>query len=130
LPLEQRTQPAAANCSGRRYRPPTLGIHFEWQQRPTTASVQAAITAADGPVQRVVPPEGIRGKTRQGKTGFHCIALQANVPIVLAFMDYERKLSGLEPEFNPTGDVERDMAEIERFYAPFKGKRAEDFEAG
>jgi 1-acyl-sn-glycerol-3-phosphate acyltransferase len=90
----------------------------------------AAITAADGPVQLVVPPEGTRGKTRVWKTGFYYIALEAGVPIVLAFMDYERKISGLGPVFTPTGDVERDMAEIKRFYAPFKGKRAGQFEAG
>jgi 1-acyl-sn-glycerol-3-phosphate acyltransferase len=94
------------------------------------AASAAAITAADGPVQLVVPPEGTRGKTRHWKTGFYYIALEAKVPIVLAFMDYERKISGLGPVFTPTGDVERDMAEIKRFYAPFKGKRASHFEAG
>ena len=93
------------------------------------AASAAAITAADGPLQLVVPPEGTRGKTRHWKTGFYYIALEARVPIVLAFMDYERKLSGLGPVFAPTGDVERDMAEIKRFYAPFKGKRAAHFEA-
>jgi 1-acyl-sn-glycerol-3-phosphate acyltransferase len=94
------------------------------------AASAAAIRAADGPVQLVVPPEGTRGKTRHWKTGFYYIALEAKVPIVLAFMDYERKVSGLGPVFTPTGDVERDMAEIKRFYAPFKGKRASHFEAG
>ena len=43
------------------------------------------------------------------------------MPIVLAYMDYERKLSGLGPVFTPTGDVERDMAEIKRFYAAVQG---------
>ena len=93
------------------------------------ASAQA-IQAADGALQLVVPPEGTRGRTRHWKTGFYFIALQASVPIVLAYMDYERKISGLGPVFTPTGDVERDMAEIKRFYAPFKGRRAASFEAG
>ena len=47
----------------------------------------------------------------------------------MAYMDYERKLSGLGPIFIPTGDIERDMAEIKAFYAPFKGKNAQQFEA-
>ena len=94
-----------------------------------TASAQA-IQAADGPLQLVVPPEGTRGRTRHWKTGFYFIALEAQVPIVMAYMDYERKLSGLGPVFTPSGDVERDMAEIKRFYAPFKGKRADSFTAG
>ena len=67
---------------------------------------------------------------RQWKTGFYYIALEARVPIVLAYMDYERKLSGLGPVFTPSGDIEADMAAIKRFYAPFKGRRADLFEAG
>ena len=100
------------------------------QSTNLVAASVAALKAADGPVQLVVPPEGTRARTREWKTGFYYIALEAKVPIVLAFMDYERKVSGLGPVFTPTGDVERDMAEIKRFYAPFKGKRASHFEAG
>jgi len=94
------------------------------------AASAAALVAADGPVQLVVPPEGTRGRTRHWKTGFYFIAQQARVPIVLAYMDYEKKQSGLGPLFTPTGDVEADMAEIKRFYAGVKGRRADQFEAG
>ena len=94
------------------------------------AASAAAIVAADGPLQLVVSPEGTRGKTRQWRTGFYYIALEARVPIVLAYMDYEKKLSGLGPLFTPSGDVEADLAEIKRFYAPMKGRRSDQFEAG
>ncbi len=90
----------------------------------------AALVAADGSLQLVVPPEGTRGKTRHWRTGFYFIALEAQVPIVLAYMDYERKVSGLGPVFRPTGDVEADMAEIKRFYAGIKGRNADQFEVG
>ena len=50
------------------------------------------------------------------------------MPIILAYLDYQRKLSGLGPVFTPSGDVDADMAEIKRFYAPFKGRRADQFE--
>jgi 1-acyl-sn-glycerol-3-phosphate acyltransferase len=93
------------------------------------AASAAAIVAADGPLQLVVPPEGTRGKTRHWKTGFYYIALTAQVPIVLAYMDYERKVSGLGPVFQPTGDVEADMAVIKRFYATIKGRNSTQFEA-
>jgi hypothetical protein len=79
---------------------------------------------APQPFQLVVPPEGTRSKTRYWKTGFYYIALEAKAPIVMAYMDYSRKLSGLGPIFHPTGDVEKDMADIKAFYAPFKQKRA------
>jgi 1-acyl-sn-glycerol-3-phosphate acyltransferase len=92
------------------------------------AASAAALAGADGPAQLVVPPEGTRGKTRQWKTGFYYIALEARVPIVLAFVDYERKIGGLGPLFKPTGDVEQDMARIKLFYAPIKGKRPTQFD--
>jgi 1-acyl-sn-glycerol-3-phosphate acyltransferase len=85
------------------------------------ASVEA-IRAADGPLQLVVPPEGTRSKVRYWKTGFYHIAHGAGVPIVLSYMDYARKISGLGPVFHPTGDIDRDMETIKAFYAPFKGK--------
>jgi 1-acyl-sn-glycerol-3-phosphate acyltransferase len=88
------------------------------------ASAVASIKAADGPLQLVVPPEGTRSKVRYWKSGFYYIAAGAGVPIVLAFMDYERKISGLGPVFYPTGDLQADMLRIQAFYAPYRGKNA------
>ncbi|HRI93108.1 MAG: 1-acyl-sn-glycerol-3-phosphate acyltransferase [Candidatus Accumulibacter sp.] len=93
------------------------------------AASAAALKAADGPVQLIVPPEGTRSKTRQWKTGFYHIAVSAQVPIVLAYMDYEKKVSGLGEIFVPTGDVEADIAAIKAFYAPFKGRNASQYHA-
>jgi 1-acyl-sn-glycerol-3-phosphate acyltransferase len=105
------------------------GIAVDRSKRNDLVAASAqAIRDADGPVQLVVPPEGTRGRTRHWKTGFYFIAQQAGVPIVLAFMDYERKVAGLGPEFVPTGDVERDMDEIKRFYAGVKGRNAGQFD--
>jgi hypothetical protein len=53
----------------------------------------------------------------------------ARVPIVMAYMDYERRISGLGPMFVPSGDIEADMVQIKAFYAPFKGKNAAQFAA-
>lgn len=92
------------------------------------ADCAEALKRSPLPLQLVVPPEGTRGRTRHWKTGFYFIALQAQVPIILAYMDYHRKVSGLGPIFTPTGDVDRDMAEIKRFYAGVKGRRADQFE--
>jgi 1-acyl-sn-glycerol-3-phosphate acyltransferase len=93
------------------------------------ASAQA-ISAASGALQVIVPPEGTRSKTRYWKTGFYHIATAARVPIVMAYMDYARKISGLGPVFHPTGNLEADMLTIKAFYAPFKGKNVGQFEAG
>ena len=99
------------------------------QSSNLVAQSAQALEDADGPLQLVVPPEGTRGKTRHWKTGFYYIALQARVPIILAFMDYHRKVGGLGPVFKPSGDVDADMARIKQFYAPIKGRNADQFEA-
>jgi 1-acyl-sn-glycerol-3-phosphate acyltransferase len=87
----------------------------------------AAIQTADGPLQLVVPPEGTRSKARYWKSGFYYIAVGAQVPIVMAYMDYQKKISGLGPVFQPTGNIEADMQTIKAFYAPFKGKNPDQF---
>jgi len=93
------------------------------------AASALALTEAPGAMQLIVPPEGTRGRTRYWKTGFYYIAAAARFPIVMAYMDYERKVSGLGPIFVPTGDIEADMARIKSFYAPFKGRNAAQFQA-
>lgn len=104
-----------------------IPVHRESANNLVAASVQA-IMDADGPVQLIVPPEGTRSKVRYWKTGFYYIATGAQVPIVLAFMDYEKKRAGIGGEFQPTGNLEADMAAIKAFYKPFKGKNAAQFD--
>lgn len=105
-----------------------IAVNREQSTNLVAASAQA-IREADGPLQLIVPPEGTRSKTRHWKTGFYYIAREAQVPIVMAYMDYAHKRSGLGPLFVPTGNVESDMASIKAFYAPFKGKNAAQFES-
>jgi len=105
-----------------------IAVNREQSNNLVAASAQA-IRESDGPVQLIVPPEGTRSKTRYWKTGFYYIAQTAGVPIVMAYMDYSTKRSGLGPLFQPTGDVDADMAAIKAFYAPFKGKNSDQFEA-
>jgi len=103
-----------------------VAVQREQANNLVAASVQA-LQNSDGPVQLVVPPEGTRSKVRYWKTGFYYIALGAQVPIVMSFMDYGNKVSGLGPAFLPTGDIEADMVAIKTFYAPFKGKNPDQF---
>jgi len=70
-------------------------------------------------------PEGTRHKTDCWKSGFYHIALDARVPILLAFIDYSKKTGGAGPMIFPTGDLEKDMAAIREFYAGVQGRRPE-----
>lgn len=119
------------------FRPPFGGL-MRWLggiavRRETSNNLVAeaaqALVDADGPVQLIVPPEGTRSKVRYWKTGFYYIALNAKVPIVLAYLDYHRKVGGLGPVFHPTGDIERDMVTIKAFYAGIRGRNADQFDA-
>jgi 1-acyl-sn-glycerol-3-phosphate acyltransferase len=105
-----------------------IAVDREQSNNLVAASV-AALKAADGPVQLIVPPEGTRRATTRWKTGFYFIAVGAQVPVLLAYMDYAEKRAGLGPVFTPTGDLERDMAAIKAFYALFKGKNPRQFDA-
>jgi len=99
------------------------------QSNNLVAASAQAISQASVAFQLIVPPEGTRSKTRYWKTGFYHIATTAQVPIVLAYMDYKQKISGLGPVFYPTGDLEVDMVGIKAFYAPFTGKNAGQFQS-
>ena len=119
------------------FKPPFRGVMM-WlggipvdrsQSNNLVAASSAAIMRATGPLQLIVPPEGTRSGTRYWKTGFYYIATGANVPIVMAYLDYDKKVGGLGPVFKTTGDIDADMAAIKAFYATVKGKNADQFRA-
>jgi 1-acyl-sn-glycerol-3-phosphate acyltransferase len=72
-------------------------------------------------------PEGTRKRVERWKTGFYHVAAQAGVPILLVYFDYEDRTVGLGPTFEATGDIERDMAEIQHFYRGKAGKHPAQF---
>jgi 1-acyl-sn-glycerol-3-phosphate acyltransferase len=119
------------------FRPPFGGL-MRWlggievrrdQAENRVAASIAALKAAQTPLQLVLSPEGTRARTSQWRTGFYYIALGAEIPIVLAYIDYHDKRVGLGPVFTPSKDVDRDMAAIKAFYSPYQGRNAEQFDA-
>ena len=70
----------------------------------------------------VIAPEGTRGRVKRWKQGFYRVAQQAEVPIVLGFIDYGQKRLGFGPVFQPTGDIEEDLKEIQAFYKDKQGR--------
>ena len=69
-----------------------------------------------------IPAEGTRSKTQGWKSGFYHIARGADVPVVLGFLDYDKKIGGFGPEITLTGDTQADMAIIADFYADIGAK--------
>ena len=71
-------------------------------------------------------PEGTRSKTEYWKTGFYYIALQAKVPICLAYVDFPSRTFGLGEMIIPSGDINKDFEIIKAFYQDKRGKRPEN----
>ncbi len=86
--------------------------------------VQQTIDAFNASDRLVVaiPPEGTRSKVDKWKTGFYYIAVGAKVPIAMGFLDFKHKVGGFKSTFYPTGDVEKDIAEMRKVYAGIAGK--------
>ena len=116
--------------------PPALGGIMRWlggipvNREKSGNLVQSTIDAfhSSERLAVIVPPEGTRGKVSHWKTGFYYIALGANVPILLGYMDFEKKVGGIAQFFYPTGDIDKDMLEIKQFYRGYSGKNPQQFD--
>lgn len=64
----------------------------------------------------VVTPDGTR-RSKQWRSGFYRIALEAGLPVTLGFVDSTTRTTGLGPTISLTGDVPADMDRIRAFYA-------------
>ncbi|MEM7436253.1 MAG: lysophospholipid acyltransferase family protein [Myxococcota bacterium] len=64
----------------------------------------------------LVPAEGTRGYVEYWKSGFYHIARQAEVPVVLSYLDFSQKVGGIGPSLMMSGDIRADMDVIRAFY--------------
>ena len=74
----------------------------------------------------MVPAEGTRSHVDYWKSGFYHIARQADVPVVLSYLDFGSKIGGIGPAVKMTGDISADMDRIRAFYAGKEGLRPEN----
>jgi 1-acyl-sn-glycerol-3-phosphate acyltransferase len=72
-----------------------------------------------------ITPEGTRSHTDHLKSGFYQLALAANLPVALAYIDYGTRTAGIDTYVRFTGDQERDLEVLRRFYATKRGCRPE-----
>lgn len=77
-----------------------------------------------------ITPEGTRSRTTTWKMGFYHIAMKANVPIQLAYLDYAKKEMGITELFQPSGDEAADLKKIQAFYQGIQARFPEKFNAG
>lgn len=77
-----------------------------------------------------ITPEGTRSANPNWKKGFYYIAYKAHIPILLFGIDYKNKRIIGNKEIIPSGDYEKDIKEIKRYFIQFTGKYPEKFEIG
>jgi 1-acyl-sn-glycerol-3-phosphate acyltransferase len=68
-----------------------------------------------------IPPSGTRKKTDRWRSGFYHIALQAEIPVIPAYLDGSTKTFGYGEPIYMTGNVKADMDKIRAFYADKRG---------
>ncbi len=68
-------------------------------------------------------PEGTRKLSEGWRSGFYHVALQAQVPVGLVFLDFGRREVGFGRFLMLSGDVAADIAEVARDFAGRRGCR-------
>lgn len=95
--------------------------------RPSMTEAMIELFAQNKELAVMVTPEGTRSLRTKWKTGFYHVAVGANVPIGLGFLDYKNKVAGVGKMLYPSGDIDKDLREIMAFYKDIKGKHPEKF---
>ena len=72
-------------------------------------------------------PEGTRKKVKKWKTGFYYIAKGANVPIVMATLDFGNKKIKISEPYYTTSNKDKDFEVFYSFFENVKGKNPELF---
>lgn len=105
-----------------------IPVYRQKHTHMTDALAQAARKASHFAL--CVTPEGTRSLNPEWKKGFYYIALEANIPILLFGIDYEKKLIVCTKTVVPNGDIDTQMHDIKLYYKDFKGRHPENFTIG
>lgn len=98
------------------------------RDNPAGLATTLAELASDGKLSAIViPPEATRSRAEYWKSGFRRIAVDADIPIVLTFLDGPTRTGGFGPRFDPTDDVGADMDIARDFYSDKQGVRPGHF---
>ena len=73
-----------------------------------------------------IPPSGAIRKTDYWHSGFRHIALEADVPVFMAYLDASTRTFGYAPPLTMTDDVRSDMDKVRAFYADKRGFKPEN----
>ncbi|MBT5331918.1 MAG: acyltransferase [Porticoccaceae bacterium] len=69
-----------------------------------------------------IAPEGTRKQVERWKTGFLRVAYKAKVPVLMVSFDYRKKRILIGDCAELSGDIDRDLESVQRYYSQFSGK--------
>ena len=78
-------------------------------------------------LQLAITPEGTRSRNSKWRTGFLCIAKEANVPIQIGIIDYKYKTICIKDEFLPSGNLDADLISVKSYYKGANGRYPDKF---
>jgi 1-acyl-sn-glycerol-3-phosphate acyltransferase len=99
------------------------GIPVDRSKRMSVTDQVAEMFETTDKLQVAITPEGTRKQVDEWKKGFYYIAIKANVPILMAYVDMKNKEIGFKGTFIPTGDADGDIAKIKSYYAELESAR-------
>jgi 1-acyl-sn-glycerol-3-phosphate acyltransferase len=97
------------------------GIPINRSERSNQVQRSAEFLRAHPELFLCVTPEGTRRKVEGWKSGFYHIAHQAGVPILLTVLDADTRTVQVRGLYHPSGDAEREIAEIQHVYSGYNG---------
>ena len=103
------------------------GVPSDRSRNQSMTEQMAAEFASHDYFRVAITPEGTRKRVDEWKRGFYYIALKAQVPIQLGYIDYGRKEVGIMSTFWPTGDADADIRYIRSCYKGIRGHHGEKF---
>jgi len=98
------------------------GIPVNRRSKNNFVEQMVALFAEKKEMILAIAPQGTRSVQTHWRSGFYYMAMGAKVPIALGYADYVKKIVGIGPIMQPSGDLQADFERIKAFYADIVGR--------